>query len=621
MNISRIFLSYPSVLSRSTEIIPRMKLYHTNTDYVPLIDVIKRRKNEAKRSIMVQVKSKESAADLFSYCNHEMGKIAGMYYHHNHFNKSFPNFYIIEFEDENSVTKVISSSVHIESGLNNCTIPVTSPFLWFSSPVSGMKRASSTTSSLSPSELSLVHDEESPGIDIKKTMSLSEQIFQMSNMTMIPESHTRVRFLLCRQIELMLQGMFHNCSVLPFGSSVNGFGKYHGDQDMILSLNGFHMKANQENQSRLVFHSKSNSHGGDIGQIRRYCDQVSSIIQGFMPGCQDVQKILFARVPIIKYRQELVGIDCGLAFNNTSGFLMSCLMHIFVGLDWRVRPLASFIKEWAKSNKLIKDARPTNYFTNFQIVLMVVCYLQQVHHILPSVLQLNQLASEEDRYVCEGGLEATFLHNVAPHITKLNPNLHSDTDIFELVHGFFDFYGTTNYTQRRLNPIKGEMEAKTTTWKKTAALDIINPLDPEMNVSHNVSQPALKQFTDLCRFSQKKCVEIKKKEGNVFADELFGKDSQKAFSFPNILDIGLGKVQSDSAATKQPAAQFDSSATKQPADQPDSSTTKEPAVMSDSSTTKKPAKSRRKKPLRLDKDKKEKLVQMYGHSLYLKQKL
>ena len=32
--------------------------------------------------------------------------------------------------------------------------------------------------------------------------------------------------------------MFHHCSVLPFGSSVNGFGQIHGDQDMILLLNG-----------------------------------------------------------------------------------------------------------------------------------------------------------------------------------------------------------------------------------------------------------------------------------------------------------------------------------------------------------------------------------------------
>ena len=87
--------------------------------------------------------------------------------------------------------------------------------------------------------------------------------------------------------------------------------------------------------------------------------------------------------------------------------------------------------------------------------------------------------------MCEGGLEASFLHHVAPHLTQLNPNLLSDTDIFELVHGFFAFYGNTNFSERRLNPIKGEMEAKTTTWDKTAALDIINPLGKYVGIIQN----------------------------------------------------------------------------------------------------------------------------------------
>ena len=59
--------------------------------------------------------------------------------------------------------------------------------------------------------------------------------------------HKNYAYLLIFQQEIptriwCVQGMFHNCSVLPFGSSVNGFGKYHGDQDMILSLNGFHIQ-------------------------------------------------------------------------------------------------------------------------------------------------------------------------------------------------------------------------------------------------------------------------------------------------------------------------------------------------------------------------------------------
>ena len=38
---------------------------------------------------------------------------------------------------------------------------------------------------------------------------------------------------------------------------------------------------------------------------QRYCDEISDLLKVFLPGCVDVQKILFARVPIIKYHQVL----------------------------------------------------------------------------------------------------------------------------------------------------------------------------------------------------------------------------------------------------------------------------------------------------------------------------
>ena len=46
------------------------------------------------------------------------------------------------------------------------------------------------------------------------------------------------------------------------------------------------MDESSKSDSRLVFHSKSNSYGGDKGQTRRYCDQVANLIKGFLPGCQ-----------------------------------------------------------------------------------------------------------------------------------------------------------------------------------------------------------------------------------------------------------------------------------------------------------------------------------------------
>jgi poly(A) RNA polymerase len=82
--------------------------------------------------------------------------------------------------------------------------------------------------------------------------------------------------------------------------------------------------------------------------VQRHCEEVARIVQSFLPGCQDVQKILNARVPIVKYSQQFAGLECDLQMSSSSGLHMSCLLHLWAGLDWRVRPLAATVKRWAK---------------------------------------------------------------------------------------------------------------------------------------------------------------------------------------------------------------------------------------------------------------------------------
>ena len=67
----------------------------------------------------------------------------------------------------------------------------------------------------------------------------------------------------------------------------------------------------------MTFHAKGCEQGDERQQTRRYCDQISNLLQHFLPGCQDVKKILHARVPIIKYHQQILGIDCDLSVSST----------------------------------------------------------------------------------------------------------------------------------------------------------------------------------------------------------------------------------------------------------------------------------------------------------------
>ena len=72
-----------------------------------------------------------------------------------------------------------------------------------------------------------------------------------------------------------------------------------------------------------------------------------------------MQKILNARVPLIKYTQELAGLDCDLSMSSSSGLHMSCLLHLWGSTDWRVRPLVATVRyrlvlsHWLRYSPLI----------------------------------------------------------------------------------------------------------------------------------------------------------------------------------------------------------------------------------------------------------------------------
>ena len=278
---------------------------------------------------------------------------------------------------------------------------------------------------------------------------------------------------------------------MPFGSSVSGFGTSSSDQDMFLVLDPARARPAS---SRLVFHAKGGVQGGERAQSQRHCEEVARIVQSFLPGCQDVQKVLNARVPIVKYSHQFAGLECDLQMSSSSGFHMSCLLHLWAGLDWRVRPLVATVRAWARAQGLVKDIRPTHFFTNFTLTLLVVCYLQQMHGMLPSVARLATLAGEEDSFHCEDGLEVNFLHDVDGRKPELNRCYHGQEPLVDLLQGFFHFAAIYDFDSRCLCPVQGESRPKSHSWRHSATMDIMNPLETDLNISYNVNRQAVKLF-------------------------------------------------------------------------------------------------------------------------------
>lgn len=49
---------------------------------------------------------------------------------------------------------------------------------------------------------------------------------------------------------------------------------------------------------------------------QKYMETLSDIIHLFFPGCAQVRRILQARIPIIKFYQQLVDVECDLSMSN-----------------------------------------------------------------------------------------------------------------------------------------------------------------------------------------------------------------------------------------------------------------------------------------------------------------
>jgi len=529
------------------------KCFSTRTNvpsYTPLLEMVATRQTQARRSVLVQVKGPNSGSDLASYCQDMFGKVSGLYYFNNTVSKNFTDFFIVEFDSEESVGQVMRLAQHQDSegGTGGIKpVPVYSPFLWFQG-VQGVKNSTMR----SDCDVKIDLGEKRSVNTLQQVMNMScvsEQMYHLWNMNNMTDTSLRLRFLVCRQIELAISGMFPNAQVLPFGSAINGFGTCTSDQDMILVLDKVR-EVPEEVADRLVFQAKGAVYGNWRDQVQRYCEEVADIMQKFLPGCQDVQRILNARVPIIKYFHQFAGLECDLSMSSSSGLHMSCLLHLWGDMDWRVRPLVTTVRRWASSRGLVKQVRPTHFFTNFTLTMLVVCYLQQVHSMLPSMNNLVDRSSSKDFFVCEDGIDIQFLHNISGHKEQLNSCFSSDISLSDLFLGFLNFYSVFDFYSLALCPISGSSKPKEKSWRNSSAMDLINPLEPDLNVSYNVNNRALDIFQSRCREDSVKMQKLRQVEdgGESNNEGLFwlfdGKNAsppRAKYSIPRIESIGLKK--------------------------------------------------------------------------------
>lgn len=456
-----IFLRYNSCIRSDTN---KFVLYD---------ELIRKRRSQSKCSILVQVSSENSCSGLYSYCS-KFGSIKTML----HYQLAGSNHFVLtEFNDQLAVEALLDHSTYIE---DSNVIAVRSPFLWFrSNPSKDKSKVIDEYKFNFPFQANQTMTEPKiKNIGLEKVDSLSNQMLLLLERTQLNDLDTRLRFLTAIQIENALKGIFPRSEVLPFGSSVNSFGKIGSDIDLVLVDN-----IDTKNQSsRLIYQGKCMSNSRT--QTQRHIEILGDLLQMFLPGCSRVKRISQARVPIVKYSQDFVGLECDLAVSNDVAVHMSELLYIFGNFDYRVRPLVFAVKIWARETNLTNDM-PGKWITNFSLTLLVLFYLQQ-EKIIPAIQTLVKQANNNDIRITNEGINCTFLRDVS----KIPRTFENTKTLDQLLHGFFEYFASYDFQTNAISLNLGKSINK----PEYSALYIVNPLEVHFNVSKNMSLEEMERF-------------------------------------------------------------------------------------------------------------------------------
>ncbi|KAJ1209422.1 hypothetical protein NDU88_004800 [Pleurodeles waltl] len=169
---------------------------------------------------------------------------------------------------------------------------------------------------------------------------------------------------ICRaELQREIQQMFPHSRLYLVGSSLNGFGTRGSDADLCLVMED--ELVNQETEARHI-----------LGMILKYFYNRLAYIEK--------PQLIRAKVPIVKFRDKVSGVEFDLNVNNVVGIRNTFLLRTYAHIENRVRPLVLVVKQWATHFGINDASRGT--LSSYTLVLMVVHYLQTLPEpILPSL--------------------------------------------------------------------------------------------------------------------------------------------------------------------------------------------------------------------------------------------
>ncbi|XP_064458450.1 poly(A) RNA polymerase, mitochondrial-like isoform X2 [Ornithodoros turicata] len=417
--------------------------------------IMSERRRQAGNTIIVEVDNRHDIPDLCNLCQ-RFGPLQKVYYFRNRRQKCQV---LVEFADLHASSNLLREckTLHADG------FPVWSRFLKHEP---SKKLPANTSPAVDIDTVTIPSDEEVL-TSLSQSSTVSDQMTNFYETERLNDLELRLGFLVCKQIEEFVSGIYPNGMVLPFGSLVNGFGRHACDIDMVYCVP-------PEQKGVLCFQGKQQL-VNDRTLTQRVLETLGDLLHYLVPGVSQVHRILRARVPIVKFQHDITDLECDLTLNNMSGVDMSRILHFYSLLNPCIRPLMYTVRKWATASRVTEKA-PGSWVTNFQLTLMVLFHLQQ-KGLVPSI------KSFKGRSVIGGKVAG---ENVKEHCDDVRDSSKNA----ELLLSFFEFYSSFDFKSKGISPYTGNTVEK----PDYSPMYIQNPLDRQLNASRNVGVSDLRKL-------------------------------------------------------------------------------------------------------------------------------
>ncbi|XP_034562375.1 poly(A) RNA polymerase, mitochondrial [Notolabrus celidotus] len=444
-----------------------------------LNSLLAKRQEQAERSVLVSCLSKTNEKKFTKYLS-KHGDINTCFFY-----ESYGVYAVVEYANRESVASLMENAA-FPSVSHESVVP-------FKSRLLSLRNISTSDP---PDKGQLCQPQTTIPINeliqrLSREESIDQQVASLTKAYQLTEENIRLRFLVCSLLKDIAAAYFPECSIKPFGSSVNGFGKLGCDLDMFLDLDSISgIEARMPKTGLYVEYQMKGAHS-ERAVTQSILSVIGECVDQFGPGCVGMQKILNARCPLVRFAHQPSGFQCDLTANNRVAMKSTELLYLYGELDPRVRCLVFTVRCWARAHG-ITSSIPGAWITNFSLTVMVLFFLQKrTPPIIPTLDHLRDLAGPADKSVIEGN-DCTFVSDFSMI------QLQSNTETLEkLLSEFFEFYATFAFSRMSINIRKGREQKK----PEVSPLHIQNPFENSLNVSKNVSAAQLDRFVAMCQES------------------------------------------------------------------------------------------------------------------------